>query len=130
MLTACAAPASSGTAQAAAASASSTATIPVTAAEPPASTPAVADTISAGAECKVDADCEIKNVGNCCGYYPACVGKDTPVDPEAVKAQCQAKGMMGVCGFPAIESCQCNAGKCASSDGGQGGGRRIIPLEQ
>ena len=56
--------------------------------------------------CKSSADCAVKNVGNCCGAMPACVNRDSPTDPQAVQAQCQAKGMMGICGFREISACQ------------------------
>ena len=62
--------------------------------------------------CTTDADCTVKNVGNCCGYYPACVNVDSPTDPEGVQAQCAADGRMGVCGFPEISGCQCVQGTC------------------
>lgn len=68
--------------------------------------------------CRSDADCAVKNVGNCCGYYPACVNKDSPTDPAAVQAQCKASGMMSVCGFPDISSCSCNAGTCEAAGTG------------
>ena len=65
--------------------------------------------------CKVDADCAVKNVGNCCGAMPACVNKDSPVDPAAVQSQCAKDGRMGACGFREISSCSCNAGKCEAA---------------
>ena len=74
--------------------------------------------------CKTDADCVVKDVGNCCGYYPACVNKDSPTDPAAVKAQCAASGMASVCGFAEVTACTCNAGKC-EADGGRG-----VPVAQ
>src|SRR5688500_17951353 len=49
--------------------------------------------------CKVDSDCVVKDVGNCCGYYPACLNKASPTDPAGVKAQCAKDGMASVCGF-------------------------------
>ncbi len=64
--------------------------------------------------CRSDADCTIKNVGNCCGAYPACVNTASPTDPKGVQAQCQANGMMSVCGFPQIDGCQCVAGQCSA----------------
>ncbi|WP_022968238.1 hypothetical protein [Arenimonas oryziterrae] len=67
--------------------------------------------------CKTDADCAIKDVGNCCGAYPACVNKDSPTFPAQVKAQCQKEGTMAVCGFPSINGCQCVQGKCAPQNG-------------
>ena len=66
--------------------------------------------------CRTSADCAVKNVGNCCGEMPACVNKDSPVDPAAVQSQCAKRGMVGVCGFRAISACSCNAGQCEPSD--------------
>lgn len=76
--------------------------------------PAPAGTLKGAVDssCRTDADCTVKNVGNCCGYYPACVNVDSPTDPEGVKAACAESGMMSVCGFPAIEGCQCVEGSC------------------
>ena len=76
----------------------------------PAATPVVVDS-----SCKVDADCTVKNVGNCCGYYPACVNVNSATDPAGVQASCHAKGMMSVCGFPEIQGCSCVQGKCAAA---------------
>ena len=107
-ITACIAPAAT-------APVTSQAPAPVAASEPstpakPAATPVVVDS-----SCKVDADCTVKNVGNCCGYYPACVNVNSATDPAGVQASCQAKGMMGVCGFPEIQGCSCVQGKCAAA---------------
>ena len=79
--------------------------------------PAKAQVEAVDDSCKTDADCTVKNVGNCCGAYPQCVNVDSPTFPDQVKAACAAKGQMGVCGFPSISGCQCVAGKCAASDG-------------
>jgi hypothetical protein len=68
--------------------------------------------------CKTDADCTVKNVGNCCGYYPACVNANSPTDPKGVQAECAKKGMVSVCGFPEISSCSCKQGKCEAGSGG------------
>jgi hypothetical protein len=70
--------------------------------------------------CTRNADCAVKNVGNCCGAMPACVNKDSPTDPEAVKARCQAQGMMGVCGFREISACQCDNGQCVEAPAANG----------
>ncbi|WP_297926883.1 hypothetical protein [Metallibacterium sp.] len=52
----------------------------------------------------------LENIGNCCGYYPACVNKHNPTDPSAMRAECKRKGVMSACGFPAIRwSCRCAA---------------------
>jgi hypothetical protein len=68
--------------------------------------------------CRVDADCAIKDVGNCCGRYDACVNRDSPTFPDKVKAECAKQGMAGVCGFPVIEGCACIEGRCSAADGG------------
>lgn len=73
------------------------------------------NTIVVDYSCKTDADCSIKDVGNCCGSYPACVNKDSATDPAGVMAQCKADGMSSVCGFPSISSCQCVQGRCSGS---------------
>lgn len=66
--------------------------------------------------CDVDADCVVKNVGNCCGYYPACVNEDSPTYPELVAKRCAEEGVAGVCGYPEIRGCACVEGRCAPSD--------------
>jgi hypothetical protein len=68
--------------------------------------------------CRVNADCAVKNVGNCCGYYPACVHRNSPTYPERVRARCQREGMASVCGFPEIAGCVCVAGRCEPTPGG------------
>ena len=70
--------------------------------------------------CRSNADCAVKNVGNCCGAMPACVNRDSPTDPQAVQAQCQAKGMMGICGFREISACQCDNGRCVEAPAANG----------
>lgn len=62
--------------------------------------------------CRQDADCAVKNVGNCCGAMPACVNKDSPTSPDAVQAECAASGRMSVCGFVDVSACQCVSGRC------------------
>lgn len=107
-LAACAAPAptqpESSTAQPA----------PVASTPSPPATPAspAPAAVAIDRSCKTDADCTVKNVGNCCGYYPACVNVDSPTDPKGVQAECAKKGMMSVCGFPDISSCSCKQGQC------------------
>jgi len=64
--------------------------------------------------CKTDSDCIVKDVGNCCGAMPACVNKDSPTDPAAVRAQCAKDGMASVCGFTEIAGCRCANGRCIS----------------
>lgn len=66
--------------------------------------------------CKVDADCAVKDVGSCCGAYPACVNAASPTFPAQVKAECAKGGMSSVCGFPVVEGCECVEGRCAATD--------------
>lgn len=62
--------------------------------------------------CRVAGDCAVRNVGNCCGYFPACVNKDSPVDPDAVRAECARTGTASICGFEDIQACECADGSC------------------
>ncbi len=113
LLSACAAP-SPTSAELAAADTASPA--PEKRRAPPMSTPYPPSEAKPLAElvyaCASSADCAVKNVGNCCGMQPACVNKDSPTDPEAVRAQCEASGTMGICGFREISACQCVSGRC------------------
>ncbi len=83
---------------------------------PPKSTPypprVVPKAATVDSSCRTSADCAVKDIGSCCGAMPACVNKDSPTDPAAVRAQCQAQGMVGVCGFREITACQCDNGQC------------------
>jgi hypothetical protein len=62
--------------------------------------------------CTTDADCAVKDIGNCCGYYPACVNANSPTFPEQVKAECAKNDMQSICGFREIEGCVCLEGRC------------------
>lgn len=64
--------------------------------------------------CETDSDCAVKDVGNCCGYFPMCVNKDARTDPAGVRARCEKEGMSSICGFQEISGCQCVAGRCES----------------
>ena len=55
--------------------------------------PREAGAVTVDYACKTSADCAVKNVGNCCGAMPACVNKNSPTDPQGVRAQCAASGM-------------------------------------
>jgi hypothetical protein len=65
--------------------------------------------------CAKDADCVVKNVGNCCGYYPACVHVDQTVDPDAVARRCAETGQAGICGFDEISACACVDAQCVAA---------------
>lgn len=67
--------------------------------------------------CQVDSDCAVKNVGNCCGYYPACVNVDSPTFPEQVQAECEREGRMSICGYPEIRGCRCVEQRCEAIAG-------------
>jgi hypothetical protein len=67
--------------------------------------------------CRTDQDCAIKDIGNCCGYYPACVNAESPTFPDQVKAQCASEGTMAVCGYPEIAGCTCVEGRCTNVSG-------------
>lgn len=62
--------------------------------------------------CQTAEDCAVKDVGNCCGYYPECVNKDFEPDLDAVKQWCGDSEMMSICGFAEIDSCVCVEGFC------------------
>ncbi|HEX4853103.1 hypothetical protein [Arenimonas sp.] len=64
--------------------------------------------------CQTDSDCAVKDVGNCCGYFPMCVNKDARTDPAAVRAQCEKDDMASICGFQEISACQCVDNQCQS----------------
>jgi hypothetical protein len=66
-------------------------------------------------DCQQDSECAVKDVGNCCGRYDACVRADSQPDPTAVQAECATTGMAGICGFPVIEACVCAAGTCQAA---------------
>jgi hypothetical protein len=84
----------------------------------PVSGPASARPVTASNEvvytCETDADCSVKDIGNCCGYYPACVNKDSPTFPQRVQADCSKNNTAGVCGFPDITGCTCVARRCTN----------------
>ncbi|MDH5833142.1 hypothetical protein [Luteimonas kalidii] len=85
---------------------------------PPAAAPVAPEHATApDTTCRVADDCEVKNVGNCCGYFPACVNRDATVDPDAVRAECERSGMASVCGWKEIQACDCVQGQCRAVDG-------------
>lgn len=66
-------------------------------------------------QCAADSDCEVKDVGNCCGYYPQCVAKNATPQKEAVRAWCERNEVKGICGFQEIKGCACVAGRCTAA---------------
>jgi hypothetical protein len=62
--------------------------------------------------CGSDSDCEIKDVHNCCGYYPRCVNKNAKTDVALVESICKNQGIASVCGFPSIDYCACEKNLC------------------
>lgn len=126
-LTACSAPAPSPeTPQAAATTPAPPAPQPPKAAPAPAAPTTTAPVEHAGSanpmapdrSCRTDADCAVKDVGNCCGRFPLCVNKDAKVDPAAVRAQCAKDGMASTCGFQEVGGCQCVQGRCENLPNG------------
>ena len=67
--------------------------------------------------CSTDVDCQIKDIGNCCGYYPRCVNKDYVPDLKKVGEECKEKGLVSVCGYPEISGCTCEKNTCVSMQG-------------
>ncbi len=65
--------------------------------------------------CKSDSDCVIKDVGNCCGFYPRCVNRDAMAYPGLVRQLCAEEKLVSVCGFKSIRSCECVSGTCVGS---------------
>ena len=76
------------------------------------------------ASCAVDSDCEVKDVGNCCGRMPACVNRAAqPHDAAAVQRECERTGTSSICGFQELSGCRCEANLCVgipSIDDGAG----------
>ncbi len=65
--------------------------------------------------CQTDSDCAIKDVRNCCGYFPKCLNKSAPVDPKIVAQICSAQGMLGICGHAEISLCTCQDKHCTAA---------------
>lgn len=84
--------------------------------------PPVKPTAVVDYSCRSDADCTVKDIGNCCGAYPTCVNLASPTFPERVRADCAKKHMAGVCGFPVIQGCNCVEGRCSNRTDATSGG--------
>lgn len=62
--------------------------------------------------CNTVEDCEIKNVGNCCGQLPKCVNKNYIPDPDFVTEKCEDEDLFSGCGFMAFNKCLCVDNNC------------------
>jgi hypothetical protein len=71
-------------------------------------------TTDARFSCTKDSECAVKNVGNCCGYYPRCANVNATFGPPSCKP-----GQAGVCGWPEIEQCRCRNNTCVALQGGR-----------
>lgn len=99
---------------------------PVAAETPPAKAGTTADGLTgSGAmpappdrSCRSDSDCAVKDVGNCCGYFPMCVNKNAQTDPAAVRAACEREGITSVCGFRDVKGCRCVENRCENQRDG------------
>eukprot|EP00567_Pseudictyota_dubia_P007383 CAMPEP_0197438982 /NCGR_PEP_ID=MMETSP1175-20131217/5827_1 /TAXON_ID=1003142 /ORGANISM="Triceratium dubium, Strain CCMP147" /LENGTH=104 /DNA_ID=CAMNT_0042968803 /DNA_START=325 /DNA_END=636 /DNA_ORIENTATION=+ len=63
-------------------------------------------------QCNSCGDCEVKNVGNCCGYYPKCVNTYFQPDLEKLEEWCANNDVSSVCGWTEIDACVCTEGRC------------------
>lgn len=62
--------------------------------------------------CKQDNDCAVKDVHNCCGFYPQCVNRRARTNPNLVELLCTKEGAASVCGFRDVKTCECVQGRC------------------
>ena len=62
--------------------------------------------------CNTVNDCEIKNVGNCCGQLPKCVNKNYIPQPNFVSDKCEEEDLFSGCGFVAFNKCLCIDNNC------------------
>ena len=67
--------------------------------------------------CSVNSDRVVKDVHNCCGYYPKCVNKDYIPNIASVEKECKEKGIVSICGFAEVKECRCEQNKCVSVEG-------------
>ncbi len=67
--------------------------------------------------CEQDSDCVVKDVHNCCGYYPRCVNKNYTPNITEVEKSCQEQKALGSCGYLEITNCKCIENKCNSMQG-------------
>ena len=65
--------------------------------------------------CTTDADCIIKDVHNCCGYFPQCVNKNYQTNPTLVDTLCKNEEVFSTCGYQEVTSCGCVEGRCVDN---------------
>lgn len=68
--------------------------------------------------CEKDGDCIVKDVHNCCGYYPQCVSKKAVVDADKVRELCKQEKSMSLCWVDEPSGCACIDRKCQEADTG------------
>jgi len=66
--------------------------------------------------CNVDADCEIKNAGDCCSIYAMrCTNKNAQVNPDYLNGLCDSVEGSRMCpaiGIMPIDYCECKDNRC------------------
>jgi len=62
--------------------------------------------------CDHDSDCEIKNIGMCCGYNPSCVNENADADPKFVSRYCFEHGIASICAYWLPDRCICEENQC------------------
>jgi hypothetical protein len=62
--------------------------------------------------CASDSDCMVRDVGNCCHFFPMCANAAVELPLPCPEDQ------FGVCGFYTVDSCRCGSlGGCMSYQG-------------
>gem|GEM_PF-983256 len=62
--------------------------------------------------CSVAEECSVRSVAGCCGRFPRCVNRESPLPAE----DCE-EGEASTCGVADITHCGCVAGTCRSFQG-------------
>ena len=75
----------------------------------------VVETVPLDRSCQADADCVVKDIGSCCGAFPACVNHDSPTDPAAVQAACDKHAPAAHCSRRVLDQCACRQGQCVAA---------------
>ncbi len=65
--------------------------------------------------CSSGVDCQVKDVGGCCGYLPRCTNENARTNPEFARDFCLRMPINVKCeALVEIDECRCIDGKCAS----------------